>query len=93
MESWSRISSLIGSVENKHKPRLGWPLFCIYQLVETGFFPDLQSGLHMLVGLYICLYNVPLSGLPDWVPNPCWVTAILPWESRFPRSLLNPIPG
>ncbi|XP_070369098.1 lung adenoma susceptibility protein 2 isoform X3 [Equus asinus] len=47
----------------------------------------------LLVGLYICLHNLPLSGLPDWVPNPSWVTAILSWESRSPRSLLNPIPG
>jgi hypothetical protein len=32
----------------------------------------------LLTDLYIHLYTVPLSGLPDWVPNLCWVTAILP---------------
>lgn len=39
------------------------------------------------MGLDICLFNLPSSGLPDWVPSPCWVIAIIPSSPHaFPRS-------
>ena len=49
---------------------------------------------YVVSGLYICLYIVSLflgclTGSPIRAGS---LTFILPWESRSPRNLLNPIP-
>ena len=40
----------------------------------------------------VCIISLILGCLSG-SPNPCWVTAILPWESRSPRALLSRIAG